>query len=676
MTRARNRGYTLFEIVVVAMVVLALAALSLGGFAGQRERATTESMARVVAAELEAARTRALKNGYPVAVCFPSENGSTPTTQTFYILEGEVKPRVTRVRSLAGDFPESTIANVYWGSAALVSDSAGLSRSRMLSSWLGNKVGKDFALIFLPDGTVFSNDLPRTDGSYQLLVSAGVNASSSNVSGSRLFSPSPNHFRLNSAFAPQSILVSGAGRVQVVPGVLDGAGVSILPAEPGTGPSIANVVIPTKEADSTPVLDSVVVAPAPFLEPKATVQKERNLSLVVSADDADGDQLFCTWEATAQGGAPGTGYFSLPDKHPMVWDREVEKWVSNCTWAPPAQCNVGDQYTLECKIVDEDGNEILANETILDPVTIIPPGKLVIDKTSAPKSVVSVNTDGTDLQTLTTTGSGSAVSPDGRKLAWINDEDGGYNQIWIMNLDGTGKKQMVDLGGSKGSLYWSGDGTHLLFIILTLPGRDTIWSVKADGTDYGNIYTGPGSSCYSPVFSPDGELVVYRAYRSAPGVRQVSPDLGVAEFVRSTTGGSRATFIDQSMVTDNSATRTSESFVCWIPGTSREFIYTTATPGPSGNFSDAIRETHRARIEDSGSGSTRFRIDILDTKAGTTVNIKPIFSPDGSQVVYGSGGRIYVADWADRGDASLNISNARQLSTPIGGNVTVKAWIP
>jgi len=654
------------------MTLAALAALSIGGLNGQRERATSESMARVVAAEIEAARTQALKSGHPVAFCLPTNSGSTPTTQTFYILEGEVKPEITRVRSLAGDFPESTVAGVYWGSATLPSSATETAKGKLLAGWLGDKAGKDFALIFLPDGSVVSNDQPLVDGHFQILVSSGLEAGASNVGGTRLFTPSPNNFKLSAAFAPQTILVSSSGRVHHLAGA---AGSTVLPAPPSSSPAVASLVPPAPEADTKPTLESIEVAPAPFLEPKATVQKERNLSLVARATDDDGDQLYCTWESVPKGSSPGTGFFSLADNHPMQWDAKGSVWVSNCTWAPPPECNVGDQYQLICHITDKDGNDVKAAETVLDPVTIIPPGKLVLDRVN-PNAITVVNTDGTGLQTLTNTGNGAAVSPDGSQIAFGSKQGGSsYQHIYVMNVDGTGQRLLLDVTGNKSSAEWSGDGTFLLFSINSIPGRDTIWSVKANGTGAGNIYTGPGSSCYSPVFSPDGELVVYRAYKNAPGVSQVSTELGVAEFVKT---GSSASFKDQSLVTDNSVDKINDAFVCWIPKTSREFIFTSAQPGPSGNYSDAIRQTHRARIVDTGtSGDTRFKIDILDSQSGTTVAYTPIFSPDGERLVYGTGGNVYIADWEDRGDASLHISNQRILSVPVGSAiVNVKAWIP
>jgi prepilin-type N-terminal cleavage/methylation domain-containing protein len=682
-------GYSLLEIIFVMMILSALAALALHGFAGQRERATSEALARVLSAELGAARTKALRSASPVAFCFPSDGGKTPLSQAFYLMEGKARPEVTKVQPWVGDYPKAMIANVYWGSAELPTSSGEVKRATLMSSWLGTKIGQDYALIFLPDGSVVSNDLPQTDGKYRILVASSVTAKALSVSGSRHFAPSPNHFQLTKAFAGHTITVSPDGRIETISGVIDPSGVDILAAAIPSSQGQATLSIPAKDVDTKPLIDTVTVAPAPFLEPKATVQKDRNLSLFVAAADLDGDPLFCTWEATPESGSTGTGFFSLPDNHPMLWDPATEKWVSNCTWAPPPPCSVGDKYVLTCKVTDANGNEVLAEEEILDPVTIIPPGTIVFDQDTLGASGIStINSDGTDLRDLTNTGAGAAISPDGSKIAWSNKEDGPKNQIWVMDIDGSNKRQLSNFIGSKGALTWSGDGTYVLFSNVSLPGRDTIWAVKANGTGGGDIYTGPGSSAYAQTFSPDGELFVYTAYVGAPGVAGVNAELGVAEFVDA---GGTPSLKDLSLVTNNAAAKIMDMFVTWIPGAGREFIYLRASQGASFWFEDATYETVRAKIVDTGvSGTARFRIDEIDVQPGNEflhpkrysplmrpASMAPIFSPDGSQVIYGKHpGGLFIADWKDLGNASLNLTNERPLSPRPGGSQTVKAWVP
>jgi type II secretory pathway pseudopilin PulG len=658
MVSGRSRGFSLLELVIAVFTLAALAALSLGGLAGQRERATSEGMARVLTAELESARVHALKNGHPVAICFPSSNGTTPETQSYYLLEGEVRPRATRSRILAGDFPQSSIVNAYWGAAALASTSVDTKRAQMMATWLGTKAGKDFALIFLPDGTVTSNDLPLTDGSYRLLVASGATYSGGTPTGTTRFNPTPNHFQLTGAFAGHTILISSTGRIQLISGILDPGSVDVLAAAPPSAAGPAGISLPADEASTNPVFTSLDVSPEPFLEPKATVQKERNLSLEVTAKDADGDQLYCTWEAEAQGASPGTGFFSLQDNHPMLWDRESQSWVSNSTWAPPPQCDVGDTYKLKCTITDPDGNVVLVEEDILDPVTIIPPGKIVAYKNYFPApNVYVVNSDGTDFANLVDDGSNFSVSPDGSKFVWQNAENS--NRLWVANLDGTGKKQLHTTTLQPGT--WSGDGRYVL-----LKGFSGMSALRADGGALTSIYSGQGF--FNPAFTPDGEILIFTTKLNGDGAGRFS----MAEFDGS--GGTPA-LLDVTHTAPPSKIR--HKFIMWIPGTSREFFYTRQIGGFGGPT-----ETVRAELTDSGSGVGRFQINDLAVASGNEFvqgfyDTTPVFSPDGSRVVYyKQSNGLYIADWTDLGNASLNRTNERKFYNPGVGNHGIKAWIP
>jgi prepilin-type N-terminal cleavage/methylation domain-containing protein len=653
-----SRGFSLLEIMIAVMALAAMAALSLGGLAGQRERATSEGMARVVASELESARVRALKNGYPVAVCFPSENGSTPETQSFYLMDGEVRPAVVHSRQLKGNFPQSRIVNAYWGAASLPSTDADKKRAQLMESWLGAKAGKDYALIFLPDGTVTSNDLPLTDGNFRLLVASGATYTAGNLTGA-VFSPTPDLFELTGAFAGQTILVSTSGRIQTIPGVLEPTAVTVLPAQPPTLGDIAELNLPATEASTVPVLKSLEVAPEPFLDPKATVQKERNLSLKVSATDEDGDQLFCTWTAVAQGSSPGTGFFSLPDRHPMLWDREAGAWISDCTWAPPPQCDVGDTYRLTCIVTDPDGNEIPIEQEILDPVTVIPPGKVVGYNNWAPgPSMYVVNSDGTDFRHIATGGAGGSVSPDGSRVAWRNIEDS--NNLWVGNLDGTGQKRLTNLATH--NILWSGDGRY----VLSSTSNHPLQAVSADGSQIIALQSTPSAPM---AFTPDGEILIFRATRPDPSaLRGVAWYQGVAEFDSS---GSAPVLRDLTDVSGVSL----HNFICWIPGESRQFLFTRQVSG--------AWETVRGELIDNGtSGPGRFQVNVLHVLPGNEFrhgiyDTTPVFSPDGSRVVlFRQNVGMFIADWADSGTASLNTTNERKFYSPAFGNHYIKAWVP
>src|SRR5262249_33292901 len=59
-------------------------------------------------------------------------------------------------------------------------------------------------------------------------------------------------------------------------------------------------------------------------------------------------------------------------------------------------------------------------------------------------------------------GSSPTVSPDGRQIAFVSDRSGS-SDLYLMNADGSGVRQLTADGGHPGRAYWSGDGTELAF---------------------------------------------------------------------------------------------------------------------------------------------------------------------------------------------------------------------
>jgi TolB protein len=128
-----------------------------------------------------------------------------------------------------------------------------------------------------------------------------------------------------------------------------------------------------------------------------------------------------------------------------------------------------------------------------------------------------MNTDGSGLRNVTntaTTSFDSTWSPDGRRTAYLDGSPGGA-PLYVVNADGTGKQRltgpvMVDLG----SPSWSPDGRTLAF---TGRGGD-IYTVHADGTGLRKLTAGPGWNVGSE-WSPDGRRIVFSSSRDDPAHR-------------------------------------------------------------------------------------------------------------------------------------------------------------
>ncbi|HEY0729081.1 MAG TPA: winged helix-turn-helix domain-containing protein [Pyrinomonadaceae bacterium] len=103
---------------------------------------------------------------------------------------------------------------------------------------------------------------------------------------------------------------------------------------------------------------------------------------------------------------------------------------------------------------------------------------------------------------------GVSVAPDGR-LIYVSDHSG-KRDLWSVNADGTGLKQLTDASHKDLTPVVSPDGRYIVFQTCrnaTIDRGFNLWRVDADGRNPLQLTRGTYDS--EPAFSPDGAWVVY-----------------------------------------------------------------------------------------------------------------------------------------------------------------------
>jgi serine/threonine protein kinase/Tol biopolymer transport system component len=101
---------------------------------------------------------------------------------------------------------------------------------------------------------------------------------------------------------------------------------------------------------------------------------------------------------------------------------------------------------------------------------------------------------------------GVAATPDGRIVYASNAS--GSRDLWIMNGDGSGQRQLTRDGRADRHPVVSPDGRFVVFI-SERGGSSQIWRVEIDGTNPRPLTPGPDDAF--PAFTPDGRRLIYSA---------------------------------------------------------------------------------------------------------------------------------------------------------------------
>ncbi|RME87948.1 MAG: hypothetical protein D6770_08100 [Anaerolineae bacterium] len=106
-------------------------------------------------------------------------------------------------------------------------------------------------------------------------------------------------------------------------------------------------------------------------------------------------------------------------------------------------------------------------------------------------------------------------SPDGKQLVFSADpQNNAKPEIFVINIDGSGLRQLTHNDYYDGHPAWSPDGRHIVFVSKPGDNKD-LYIMGSDGNNVTRLTDDPGDE-FDPSWSPDGTRIAFTADRHYP----------------------------------------------------------------------------------------------------------------------------------------------------------------
>jgi Tol biopolymer transport system component len=268
------------------------------------------------------------------------------------------------------------------------------------------------------------------------------------------------------------------------------------------------------------------------------------------------------------------------------------------------------------------------------------------DRQVAAGEIYSIIPGGTAKRITISNGSTDpAYSPDGSRIAFVSTG----NQIFVMNADGSGRRQITTSATVKSQPTWSPDGSRIAYVSnsFDVDGQTDleIWAINADGTGRTQLTKNTPFADTQPAWSPLGDKIAFVSARTGETDRNV--------YVMDADGS------NQVSVTPNSPPGCSPNCYqghddnpSWSPDGSK-IAYVHGYGPPENPF--AAGGPPNIWVMDSDPATNDWtNLSSNDSRT----DIEPAWSPDGSKIAYvgvsDSNRNIYVMNSNGSGQTSVD----------------------
>lgn len=260
---------------------------------------------------------------------------------------------------------------------------------------------------------------------------------------------------------------------------------------------------------------------------------------------------------------------------------------------------------------------------------------------------------------------------DTRKIAFVSDRSGN-NEIYVMNADGTGLRNLTNHSADDTQPAWSPDGKQIAFV-SDREGNPEVYVMTADGAGLFKRLTRLGANNRQPVWSPDGRYIafaseirgatnIYSINTFGSGLISLTNSHGISESPTWTRDGTRIAFAT------NRENGNWEIFTMLTDGTEQMNISSFQEDDRDPDWSP-----DGTRIAFASNRDGAWNIFVMNADGTRQTNLTnatddagfPAWSPDGQQIAFHSlrfvAGQppdyeIYVMNAAD-GTGLRNLTN-------------------